>query len=232
MAKAVFFDLGDTLIRVPERYREERDFFVQSQLEKLGYKRSMIEIKEAREKTWKHIETRYRARAKEKYDEALVPSTLFKNLGVKIDRDQIMQMEREREKVVGKSIQLMPNAKEILEYLRNKGYELVMVTNNSTRWANHLLDRFDLRKYFDHVVVSEEVGEEKSTTLPFKVALERTGLKPEDVVVVGDRSDEDVYGAKMLGMKAVRIRSSVPVFGETREADHEIEDLKELKKIL
>ena len=59
-------------------------------------------------------------------------------------------------------------------------------------------------KYFDLIIVSGEIGHEKITGIPFKIALEKMGLTPEEVIVVGDRSDEDMYGAHLLDIRTIK----------------------------
>ena len=231
MIKAVFFDLWDTLLVDRGVFRGERNEIVLEFLKSLDKKTTLEEIDKLFTEVHDHIETEYFGNI-EKYRFGMGLALVFERLGIEVDKKATETLEEKLWKLFLHEGELRPHAKETLSYLKRRGYKLAVVTNWSTVRGNEALDAFDLRRYFDSIVVSEDVGGEKSTTLPFKVALERLGLKPEEVVMVGDRDDEDIFGAKLLGMKAVKIHGSHRVFGETRKADHEISDLIELKGIL
>jgi len=231
MIKAVFFDLGDTLVKDPEFLREKRNNMISQFLKDSGHEKAVEELKETLEEAIKYVETQYKGSPK-KHEKGLFLSVLFKKLGVKVDGAVLNQLDEGFRNIYLKEIKLMPNAEDVILSLKKRGYKLVIVSNALTAEANFIIDKLGLRKHFDLVVISEDVGQEKSTTIPFKIALEKLHLKPEEVIVVGDREDEDILGAKLLGMKAVRIRGPHGPYGETRKADYEIDDLRELKRIL
>jgi len=54
--------------------------------------------------------------------------------------------------------------------------------------------------YFRDAVSAREVGVSKPDPRIFAVALERTGLRPEQVLHVGDDPGHDVQGARAVGM--------------------------------
>ena len=43
----------------------------------------------------------------------------------------------------------------------------------------------------------------------FEIALERSGCKPENAVMIGDRIDNDIVPAKQLGMKTIWIKTGI-----------------------
>jgi len=65
MIKAVFFDLGGTLIYFPEDTKNNFLALLQSQLEKLGYKRSLDDLSKVWTETWTYVEKNYRALRRE-----------------------------------------------------------------------------------------------------------------------------------------------------------------------
>ena len=231
MIKAVFFDLWDTLLIDRGFFRGERNEVVLEFLKSLDKETTLEEIDKLFIEVHDHIETEYFGSV-EKYKFGMGLSFIFERLGVRVNKEMTEALEEKLWKLFLHEGKLRPHAIETLSYLKRRGYKLAVITNWSTVTGNEVVDSFDLRKYFDLIVISEDVGGEKSTTLPFKVALEKLGLKPEEVVMVGDRDDEDIFGAKLLGIKAVKIYGSHRVFGETRKADYEINDLIELKEIL
>ena len=231
MIKAVFFDLWDTLLVDRGVFRGERNEIVLEFLKSLDKKTTLEGIDKLFTEVHDHIETEYFGNI-EKYRFGMGLALVFERLGIEVDKKATETLEEKLWKLFLHEGELRPHAKETLSYLKRRGYKLAVVTNWSTVRGNEVIDAFNLRKYFDLIIISEDVGGEKSTTLPFKAALEKLGLKPEEVVMVGDRDDEDIFGAKLLGMKAVKIHGSHRVFGETRKADYEINDLIELKEIL
>jgi len=231
MIKAVFFDLWDTLLVDRGVFRGERNKIILEFLKSLDKKTTLEELDKLFTEVHDYMETKYFGGV-EKYRFGMGLSLLFERLGAEVDKETTEALEEKLWELFFHEGELRPHAIETLSYLKRRGYKLAVITNCSTVTGNEVVDSFDLRKYFDLIVISEDVGGEKSTTLPFKVALEKLGLKPEEVVMVGDRDDEDIFGAKLLGMKAVKIQGSHRVFGETRKADYEINDLIELKEIL
>ena len=55
--------------------------------------------------------------------------------------------------------------------------------------------------FFDVVVGLEDTGRAKPSRMPFRAALRELKVKPSECLMVGDRPDRDMKGAKQLGMK-------------------------------
>jgi HAD superfamily hydrolase (TIGR01509 family) len=103
-------------------------------------------------------------------------------------------------------ITLDPVAVSVLSILSQQKVPLALITNfDHPPHIHRLLERLDLRRFFDVVTVSAEVGLKKPDPKIFGPALEATGLAPESVIFVGD-SDDDVGAAINCGMQPVLIR--------------------------
>lgn len=61
-----------------------------------------------------------------------------------------------------------------------------------------------------------EVVVGKPSPIAFQIALEILGLRPEDVLMIGDRLDTDIAGAKALGMDAALVLSGVTRLEDAR----------------
>jgi len=83
------------------------------------------------------------------------------------------------------------------------------------------------------VIGFEDTGREKASQLPFKVAIERLKIKPEDVMMVSDSVSRDLIGARKLGMTTVLAKYG-QVWKETEKgkADFEIDDISKILKIV
>ena len=83
------------------------------------------------------------------------------------------------------------------------------------------------------VLISEAVGAYKPGGPIFRAALERLGLRPDEVLHVGDSDVDDVQGAKAAGLRAAWVnrdgrarRPGVPA------PDFEVRDLSALAALL
>ena len=98
-----------------------------------------------------------------------------------------------------------PEAVEALRGLRAEGFRLGVLANQPAS-ARADLDRAGITALCDGVWLSEAVGLSKPDPAFFRVALDAWALAPARVAYVGDRPDNDVAPAKMLGLTALRLR--------------------------
>lgn len=94
-----------------------------------------------------------------------------------------------------------------LSELHQRGYRLGIISNWDLRLQS-LLDRFDLSRYFDSVILSVDVGATKPSSLIFQHAVRALGMRPEELLHVGDSFEEDVEGARKAGLHAVLLDRS------------------------
>lgn len=120
----------------------------------------------------------------------------------------------------------------VLAALKEK-YPLVMVANFYGN-LNTVLKAYDI-EVFDAVVESSVVGVRKPNPKIFEMGVEKTGFRPEEVVVVGDHFKKDITPAHAIGCKTIWLR------GEGHEdmelidesfADAIISDIAELPALL
>ena len=97
------------------------------------------------------------------------------------------------------------DALEGLAELRERGHRLVVVSN----WDCSLPDWLapaGLLELVDGVVTSAEAGAAKPDPAVFRRALELAGVDGSGAVHVGDSLDNDVAGARAVGIRAILIR--------------------------
>jgi putative hydrolase of the HAD superfamily len=92
----------------------------------------------------------------------------------------------------------------VLEELKQKGQRLAVISNWDSRLPE-LLEQLEISEFFETVVVSALVGYEKPHPEIFRIALERTGLEPSNVVYIGDDLTLDYHGARSAGMRALHL---------------------------
>lgn len=72
-----------------------------------------------------------------------------------------------------------------------------------------ILENFNLRSRFEHIVISGEVGIKKPDSRIFNIALKMTNLKPQNVIYIGDSEIADIYGAYRTGLLPVFIQKKL-----------------------
>lgn len=97
---------------------------------------------------------------------------------------------------------LFDDTLDTLAKLRRDGYHLGIISNWEA-WLPTLLEASGLAKYVDTVVTSGICGIEKPDSRIFTLALEETGFTPDEVVYVGDRPSHDVAPARLVGIRSI-----------------------------
>jgi len=93
-----------------------------------------------------------------------------------------------------------PRVRETLIRLKEKGLVLGIVSDAPRMQAWLRLAEMNLLEFFDVVVALEDTGKQKPSRMPFKKAVKKLGLKPEEILFVGDNPVRDIKGAKAMGM--------------------------------
>jgi putative hydrolase of the HAD superfamily len=96
---------------------------------------------------------------------------------------------------------IFDDVKPAIDALASLGINLGVISNWDER-LQPLLERLELRKYFETVVVSCEIGFSKPSPVIFEHAARKLGLAPEFILHVGDSAREDLRGAESAGFQA------------------------------
>lgn len=103
----------------------------------------------------------------------------------------------------GNTHTLVPEAKEMLDILRAKGYRLFAASNSFAHLQRSRLERAGILHYFEDTYISMDIGYDKPDIRFFEEALRRCGLQPHEVLMIGDSMTTDVLGAKAAGIDAL-----------------------------
>ncbi|MBY0009891.1 HAD family hydrolase [Paenibacillus typhae] len=127
----------------------------------------------------------------------------------------------------------MKDAAEILDYCRERGYILGLVTNGKKDLQDGKIDLLGLRGYFKTIVISGEAGISKPDPAIYKLALERMGTSAEQTLFIGDHPVNDIWGAGKAGMDTVWLKRNHP-WDESLDMQpwRTINELAELREII
>ena len=103
-----------------------------------------------------------------------------------------------------KTNQLFPNVKKELLALKEQGMKILLLSNAQVRFIKEELPE-EIRKLFDVVMISENMGIKKPSEELFQIAFEKLGVEPKDIVYVGDSEHDDMIPAGKLGCHCIMI---------------------------
>jgi len=124
--------------------------------------------------------------------------------------------------------QLLPHAKEMVEYLCKK-YNLHIITNGFSEVQFPKIEKSGLKHCFSAIITSEEAGALKPNAKIFELALSKTGANLANSIIIGDDLDADIKGAINFGMKNVFVNMNN--LTHNYKTDFEISSLLELKQL-
>lgn len=123
--------------------------------------------------------------------------------GSELGEAQVKRAVRSYFSAFMKDLRPRPEARDVLIYLRHeRKYRMGLISNFSYAPAlKEGLLRARLAGLFDELIISHEVGYRKPHPAIFVAALKALNGKPSEAVMVGDTPEEDIYGAKRLGIR-------------------------------
>lgn len=126
---------------------------------------------------------------------------------------------------------LYPQARQVLEYFRDKS--IALVTNRSTRLSEAALGNLGIRRYFSAVFGADDEACLKPSACPLNAALAAFKTGPGSAMIVGDMR-VDVEAGKEAGIYTCAVTYGIGKKQEILKAapDYLIDNLGELKKII
>lgn len=174
----IVFDLDDTLYN-------ELDYL----------KSAYIEIsKEVQPNNWKQLYTRLFSLYRNKQDVFDFISITFR-----LDKKELIQKYRNH----------IPNISpfygviDTLQKVKNRKGKLAIITDGRSVTQRNKLKKLGLLPYFDHIIISEEIGTEKPNELNFKNVEAHFNLKT--YYYIADNFKKDFITPKKLGWKTIAL---------------------------
>lgn len=95
---------------------------------------------------------------------------------------------------------------EIIKAISEK-YKLFMVSDSFKSYLLYYLDYAKINKDWFDDILQNQYDDEGYTKIPMmKSVLEQTGLKPEEIVMVGDSEKSDIMPAKIVGFQTYHVK--------------------------
>lgn len=122
--------------------------------------------------------------------------------------------------------------------LYEQGYYLGIISNNSTKNVEYILEREDIKKYFKKIIISEEIQERKPNLKVYLKAFEDISKYDYNkIAFVSDELLEDLLGVKVLGVTTVWFEQDIENEWKKKEEvliepDYKIKSIKEIMNIV
>jgi len=205
--KAVFFDLGGTLLVM------RRDRIFRRVLQEVGRDVDLERIHSAYLKAESWWLSYYGARVLSEEETA----EAYRDLDQKVfsalypgesgqEAFRISKLVRKRwpELETEIPLELYPDAEPTLERLVGDGYALGLISNAPAD-TGRVVRALGLTKYLSTIVISGVVGYTKPHPEIFRIALREVGVDASEAVHVGDLYEADVIGARNAGMEGILV---------------------------
>lgn len=204
--KAVFFDVGGTLLRVHPSVGEVYAVHARP----FGFNGSAARVQEQFRLEWKRsggiesLGNQTGEQAEKKFWRDLVFS-VFEHFGGLSDFDAYFELIYDVFSQ-GESWRLFEDVAEsgLLEKLKRRGVILGVISNWDSRLPV-ILQNMGLDGYFDFILVSSVVGSAKPDSKIFLEALKQSGVEAAQACHIGDDARADIEGSRAVGMDAILI---------------------------
>ena len=128
---------------------------------------------------------------------------------------------------------LVEGARELMDYLRSRGYRMHMTSNGFHEIQYKKLEACGLKDYFDTVVLSEDAGANKPSPQFFNYAFQLSRARRETTLMIGDNLQTDIMGAQSVGLDTLLFnRWNVDVADCPQPPTFIVNNLKEIVKVL
>jgi putative hydrolase of the HAD superfamily len=200
--KHVFFDLDHTLWDFEKNSESVIESLLVTydaeRLHRITSEDFIKKYKKINHKLW-HLYSRKKI-SKEELRSTRFTKTLEK-FGVK-DKELGSLLEKEYIAKSPYQTALLEGANEILDYLKPK-YKLHILTNGFKEVQHIKLQESGIKKHFNTIFISEEMGLQKPDIEIFEAARKTAKVDAEECIMIGDSFENDVAGALDAGWKAV-----------------------------
>jgi len=215
--KAVIFDLDGTLINSAIPFRKMKSRIIKH-FEDVGVTSGLLNVEMMNfEITRKAVED--------------LESKGFPQQYIKEALEKASKIMNEVELESHDDTSLIPNVPETLEALKKQGLKLGLMTRSCREYAEIILAKFNLRKYFDVIIARDDVESPKPDPSHPARLLELLNVSAEETLFIGDHWS-DAECAKRSGLKFVLFRQDEKDLHSEEMGVQKIGDMREILRVI
>jgi len=158
---------------------------------------------------------------------------LIDTYGIKGPLDELVK-RRERltiERFKTTDVSLMPFVPEILNFFRDKGLTMAVVTSSVRKDVDTIFERNGLKHYFKLIITRSEVANYKPHPESYNACCEQLGISKDECLVFEDTIN-GLTAAKAANLVCYAIQSNTAEHHKLQAADKIFLDLNEAKEYL
>lgn len=191
MIKAIIFDLDDTLI-------SEKQYIISGflHISKLLSKK----LNKSQNEIYQHLIALFNKSPKNVFNR------LYEELGLSYSMNDIDYLVEEYRNH-NPSISFYEDVIPCLQELKRRSIKLGIITDGNASAQRKKLEAIDANKYFDEIIVTDDLGKEywKPNPLSFQIMKEKLNVEFDEMIYVGDNPEKDFYISKIYPIKTARI---------------------------
>jgi putative hydrolase of the HAD superfamily len=160
----------------------------------------------------------------------------FQKLGLPVDNSLIARFLTLYRSELRRNLKPDSNLQYLFNELLAQKIRLGIVSNGTTTEQLDQLELLGIKDFFDPILISQAVGLRKPEPAIFLLASKLWDIPPSQILVVGDRIDWEVVGAKRAGMQSALTTQFVDWHSQASSAAepdfilHRLDDLLEILK--
>lgn len=135
--------------------------------------------------------------------------------------------------LLGEGENVLEGAVDLCRELREKGFDLYIITNGVTNTQKRRMGRSGLLPFITKCFISETLGHQKPKKEFFDIVLDRIPEKDtKKIIVVGDSLTSDIRGAMNAGLDSVWVNMKGADLPEEYTPQYTIKDIREFREII
>ncbi len=121
----------------------------------------------------------------------------------------------------------------VLKEIKNMGIKTALITNGTPELQNFKLMSLGMTDCFDEIIISGETAYEKPDVRIFQLMATSLGIKPSEMLYIGDHPVNDVDGSRKAGCIPVWVKTTGTwVFPEVPKPELQVETVEEIPDII
>lgn len=155
-------------------------------------------------------------------------------LEIKVKQSSLPHVQRLFAWSLFPGVQTYPDTLTVLQTIRQAGLKTALVTNAALpMWMRDTeLASLGLLDYLDVRLTAADAGKLKPHPLPFRIALDRLDVQPEEAIMVGDNLEADIAGAHAAHMRGIWVKRGESDKNGAVSPDAVISNLNDLLGVL